>query len=114
MEEAIKSMLEKATKGTGVKVLTEPLPDVFPSITFHLYGESGSLYAKGKATEETVNCQIDVWYKAKKESVKAAIKSIKSAIVEGNYYTHPTITTVYETGTKLYHTYLEFECVVSE
>ena len=112
MEDKIKTLLENATVGTGIKVLTDALPNIFPSITFHFYDESAALYGKGKATEETVNCQIDLWYKVKIPSISTVKQNIKSAIISDNHFTHPSITTSYETGTKIYHTHFDFEALL--
>lgn len=111
VEAKIKSILDDATT---IPVLEKAFPEVWPSITFHLYGEDGALFGGGLATEETVSCQVDIWYKAKNDSVKSEIKKIKSALKNQKYFTYPQKGYIYETNNKIHHTYFTFECLETE
>lgn len=112
MEDRIKALLENAI--TGIPVIDKPFPDIFPCVTFHLYMENGLLFGGGSATEETVSCQVDIWYKVKNDSIKAEIKKIKQAIASQKYCTYPQMGYMYETNTKIHHTYFAFECLEME
>lgn len=109
MEDKIKSLLESATT---IKVLESASPDIFPSITFHIYNEDGALFGGGKATEERASCQVDIWYKVKNSAVKIAINSIKQAIITERQFTHPSKETMFENDKGIYHTHMNFEFIL--
>lgn len=109
MEDKIKTLLESLN--TGIIVLEDALPNNFPCITFHFYNETGTLFGSGTATEEGANCQVDIWYKVKTNKVKSAVKAIKQAIINERYLSYPTKETIFETATKIYHTYFNFEII---
>lgn len=111
VEDKIKQLLDNAS---NIKVIDEALPNVFPCITFHLYGEDGALFGGGRATEETVSCQVDIWYKVKKDSVKLEINKIKQALKNQKYFTYPQKGYIYETNNKIHHTYFTFNCLETE
>ena len=114
MEDKIQALLKNTVDESILPVLEKAYPDIFPSITFHLYNEGGALFGSGNATEESASCQIDIWYKVKKDNIKAEINKIKQAIINEKYFSHPTKETVIETGTKIYHTYIIFELLETE
>lgn len=104
--------LERILKNvTTLPVLDIAYPNIFPCITYHFYLESGALFGLGIAEEEKASCQIDVWYKKKTSDIKAEIKKIKQAIVDEKLYSFPNMETTQETGTKIYHTHINFELV---
>jgi hypothetical protein len=111
VETKIKVILEAATT---IPILDKAYPDIFPSITFHLYGENGALFGGGSATEETVSSQVDIWYKAKNDFIKEEIKKIKQALNNQKYITYPQKGYMYETNNKIHHTYFTFECLETE
>lgn len=111
METKIFELLKTAVKGTNVPVIEEAYPNIFPCVTFHLYNESGALFGSGTATEEGASCQVDIWYKAKNDDVKSAIASTKQAIANERYFAYPSTETTYETNTKIYHTYINFDLI---
>ena len=108
METKVKNILDTATT---ILVIDEALPDIFPCVTFHLYSEGGSLFGSGTATEESASCQVDIWYKIKTEAVKMAISDIKRAITNERYFSFPQMESTFETVTKIYHTYINFELI---
>lgn len=111
MTEKIKTILETAVNKT-MPVLEDSLPNVFPCITFHFYNEGGAIFGGGKAIEETVMCQVDIWYKTKTTVVDTAIKNIKQAIINEKGFTHPRKEYDYETDKKIHHTYFNFEMII--
>lgn len=111
MEIKIKALLKAVTT---LHVLDKGYPDIFPCVTFHLYGESGALFGKGTATEEKISCQVDIWCKVKSTVIDAEIKKIKQAIVAEKYFAYPTKDYDYETVTKIHHTNINFELLESE
>lgn len=111
MENKVESLLKTAVIGTKIPVIDKAYPDVFPSVTFHFYSENGILFGSGTVTQEGASCQVDIFYKVKTEAVKTAIKSIKQAVIKERYFAYPTMETTYESGTKIYHTYINFELI---
>jgi hypothetical protein len=107
MEERIIALLTN----DFIPVLEDTESDIFPCITFHFYNEDGALYAGGNATEETASCQIDFWYKAKTPVVMNAITVIKKAIMNKKTFSFPKKESLYETDTKIHHTYLTFDLI---
>lgn len=110
MEDKIKDFLEQATTAQVLEY-GKSLPNIWPCVTFHLYNESGALFGSGTATEEGASCQVDIWYKVKNDAVKSAIASLKQAIKNERYFSYPTMETSYETNTKIYHTYINFDLI---
>lgn len=113
MKEKIEEILKAVSK---ISVLDDTLPNKFPCVTWHFYNEYGILYGKGKATEEQVSCQVDIWYKKEQnnEAVRETIKNIKSAIVNELYFTHPIKNMTYEEDKKLHHIYFNFDVLLEE
>ena len=109
MESRIKAFLGLAVDKKILPTLTIPTPNIYPCITFHLYNESGELFGQGKATEEKASCQIDIWYKVKTVAILDEISQLKQSIIDEQYFSYPTKNTDYETTTKIYHTYFNFE-----
>ncbi len=108
MEDKVFDILKGATT---VPVIKEAYPSIFPCLTFHFYNDGGALFGSGTATEEGASCQVDIWYKVKNESVKSAITSLKQAIKNERYFAYPRCETTYETNTKIYHTYINFDLI---
>jgi len=108
VETKVKNILDGATT---IPVIELEVPNIFPCVTFHFYNENGSLFGAGTATEETASCQVDIWSKVKTDAVKLAIKSIKQAIISEKYFSYPTMENTYETATKIFHTYINFELI---
>lgn len=107
MEDKIKELLERVSL---IPVLDKAYPNVYPSITFHLYGENGELFGDGDATEEVLSCQVDIWEKETKTTKgKRTIKNIKQEIRDEKYFTYPRFGYMYENDTKMHHSYFNFE-----
>jgi hypothetical protein len=115
VEDRIKEFLEGATTLRPIIYDEGQAKNIWPCITFHFYADEGAVFASGKAEIETVNCQVDFWYKAKTSSkygeIKDRIQEVKQAIVNEKTFTHPKKGHMLETDTKIYHTYLTFELI---
>lgn len=111
MDDRIEEILKIATTLRPIIFDEGQGKNIFPCITFHFYNETGAVYGSGKAVEETAGCQIDFWYKAKTEAVKQAIADVKQAIVNETKFTHPEKGHLFETDTKIYHTYFTFTLI---
>lgn len=107
MEDKIKELLEKVSL---IPVLDKAYPNLYPSITFHMYSESGALFGNGEATEEVISCQVDIWEKeTKTEKGKKSIKNIKQAIRGEKYFTYPEFDYNFENDAKIHHSFFNFK-----
>jgi hypothetical protein len=111
MEDRIMEFLKAATTLRPIIFDEGQGKNIFPCITFHFYNESGAIFGAGKAVEEIAGCQIDFWYKSKTEAVKQSIIAVKQAIVNDTTFTHPNKEHVFETDTKIYHTYFTLQLI---
>jgi len=109
MENKIETFLKSLNLKTPV--LDLPFPNIYPCITYHIYMENGALFGAGTATEKGAMCQADIWYKAKNSAVKREIDSVEKAIKNEKYFSYPSKGMDYETNTKIYHTYFNFELI---
>lgn len=112
MEDKIKELLENVSL---IPVLDKAYPNIYPSITFHLYGENGALFGDGDAIEEVVSCQVDIWEKETKTTRgKQTIKNIKQVIREEKYFTYPEFDYNFENDTKIHHSFFYFKILRTE
>lgn len=111
MEDRIKEFLESVTTLRPINVDEGEGKDIFPSITFHFYNETGIVFGAGKAAVETASCQIDFWYRKKTEEIKQAMQDIKQAIINESTFSCPVKEGNYEADKKIYHTHYTFELI---
>lgn len=117
MEDYIKNLLTNACTGFPIIILNTPNPttgDNYPCVTFDLYLERGSKFGNGVAEEETGSCQVDIWYKVKNTAIKNVINNIKTALKNEKYFTYPQKENMYESDTKIFHTYFTFNYLLLE
>lgn len=110
MDEKLKSLLEAATID-GIPVIDNTTPDIWPCITFDSFSENGALFGAGKATEESVSYQVDIWYQLKTDNIKTVIKNIRSALKAEKIYSYPIYDYFYDKTSNMYHSYFTFDAV---
>lgn len=115
MEDRIMDFLKDATTLRPIVFDEGQAKDIWPCITFHFFSDSGAVYGSGKAEIETASCQVDFWYKKKTSDkygqINDRIQEVKQAIVNETTFTHPDKEHIFETDTKIYHTYFTFQLI---
>jgi hypothetical protein len=113
MEERIKAFIETAINNT-IPVLSDALPGVFPSITYHFYNDGGGEFGGGIPTERMASCQIDFWYDKKTPVITEAIKNLISAVINEKTFSNPIRDGLFESDKKKYHDYITFDLIKKE
>ena len=101
----IRAILEQAA---GVPVCRPDYRgDADQYITFHLLGDTGTVYAEGTAAETGTRFSVDLWSKTDYTSLLA---TVKSALQSSDYYVS-VLTEYFEDESGYYHVVLEASCI---